>query len=211
MHLINPLITPVRNLSGGELNRLLLARLFSMPANLLVLDEPTNDLDIESLELLEDLLSAFSGTIILVSHDRFFLDNVVTTCLAFTEDGSIQEYIGGYTNWQQHVADQKNNMQQNNNSALSQNPKKSKKEDRKNRAVKKLTYQEQKELQSLPEKIDKLDNQIASLQQEMASSDFYEQDADKIASSTIQLRTYEAELESAYIRWELLESALHNG
>ena len=95
-------LTPVRNLSGGECNRLLLAKLFSLPANLLVLDEPTNDLDIESLELLEDLLSDFDGTILLVSHDRAFLDNVATNCLAFEENGAIAEYIGGYADWQQN-------------------------------------------------------------------------------------------------------------
>lgn len=195
-------LTPVKALSGGECNRLVLARLFSQPANLLVLDEPTNDLDIETLELLEELLANYQGTLLLVSHDRTFLDNVVTSTLVFEGEGKIQEYIGGYQDWlrQSKVLGK---PKANTNKPTSQTA--NKQEISSNKSVKKLGYKEQKELADLPGKIEKLEIEQLELQHLIADPQFYQNSADKVAKTMAKLQELEASLKQAYQRWSELE------
>lgn len=190
--------TPVKALSGGECNRLLLARLFSRPANLLVLDEPTNDLDIETLELLEDLLSEFKGTLLLVSHDRAFLDNVVTSTLIFEGNGIIEEYVGGYQDWlrQKKQSEQAIKSEKTVQELSTQDKQKS------NR---KLSNKEQRELIELPKKIEQLEAEQAELQQRMNNADFYKQDPKMVSQATDRLKQIETELEQSYRRWDELE------
>lgn len=189
-------MTPVKALSGGECNRLLLARLFSQPANLLVLDEPTNDLDIETLELLEELLSEYSGTLLLVSHDRAFLDNVVTSTLVFTGNGIIEEYVGGYQDWLQ----QKKNLSPAPVAKVISTEKSSLE-----KAKQKLSYKEQKELDELPKQIEKLETEQTALQVKIADPAFYQQEATIIAQTMEQLQSLSSLLEKAYARWDELE------
>ena len=191
--------SPVKSLSGGERARLLLAQLFSRPANVLVMDEPTNDLDIETLELLEELLLDYSGTLFLVSHDRAFLDNVVTSCLAFEGDGRVKEYIGGYSDWLR---------QQSTKPAA---PEKAaapaaKTEAKKTATGKKLSYNDQRELEQLPARIEQLEQEQAQLQASLADPELYRRDA--AAFKTLGARTKEVEtgLAEAYARWEQLEA-----
>jgi ATP-binding cassette subfamily F protein uup len=190
-------MTPVKSLSGGECNRLLLARLFSQPANLLVLDEPTNDLDIETLELLEELLADFPGTLLIVSHDRAFLDNVVTSTLIFEGQGKIEEYIGGYQNWlqQRKVTDNKPVTTEN-----------KKVNEDKPATLKKLSYKEQKELDEFPKKIEILETKHQDLQNQIAKPEFYQGKQDEITKTLDQLKNLESELADSYIRWEELEA-----
>jgi ATP-binding cassette subfamily F protein uup len=191
---------PVRSLSGGERNRLLLARLFARPANVLVMDEPTNDLDIETLELLEEVLIDYAGTLLLVSHDRDFLNNVVSSTLVFEGEGDIGEYIGGYDDW------------------IRQRPEVSRKqtttgEDKKPAAAKastaparkKLSYKDQRELEQLPQKIESLEHVIEALQSRMADPSFYQENRETIASTQEELAQTEEELAQCYERWEALE------
>ena len=188
--------SPVKSLSGGERNRLLLARLFIQPANLLVLDEPTNDLDVETLELLEELLCNYDGTLILVSHDRSFLDNVVTSTLAFEGDGVVNEYVGGYEDW------------------LRQSKKSSKKEAvaqvketkpaGKDKAKPKLSYKDQQELDALPGKIETLEKEQEKLQATISQPDFYTGNQEQITQVLERLKIVESELEVTYQRWEEL-------
>lgn len=185
---------PVKVLSGGEHNRLVLANLFSKPANLLVMDEPTNDLDIETLELLEELLTEYQGTLLLVSHDRTFLDNVVTSTLVFEGEGKITEYVGGYQDWLR----QRKTIQP--IPKVIEKPKATQ-----DKPIQKLTSKEQKELAELPKKIEKLEQQQAELHSKMAEVKFYQQDPDQIAKTTAQLKETEEILKAAYQRWELLE------
>lgn len=188
-------LTPVKALSGGECNRLLLARLFSQPANLLVMDEPTNDLDIETLELLEELLADYKGTLLIVSHDREFLDNVVTSTLVFTGNGEVQEYVGGY---QDYLAQRK----------LVPEPigKISKKiAESKTKPVKKLSYKEQKELDELPHQIEELEKNKKLLQENIADPDFYKQAQTAIVAQLDELKALEMNLQTIYQRWEELE------
>lgn len=195
--------SPVKSLSGGERNRLLLAQLFTRPANLLVLDEPTNDLDMETLELLEELLSEFNGTILLVSHDRAFLDNVVTSVLVFEGEGQVREYVGGYEDWHRY-------QQQRINTTVvsSKSPKlaKSAKTNAKAQPEKrKLSYKEQRELEQLPEKIEQLEIRQQELQEQISDSGFYKQDDAHITATLGQLDEISKKLEQAYARWEALE------
>lgn len=189
-------MTPVKALSGGECNRLVLARLFTQPANLLVLDEPTNDLDIETLELLEELLGNYQGTLLLVSHDRAFLDNVVTSTLVFKGQGRIEEYIGGYQDWlrqdPQISADKTVSKQQ---AKVKETAKQSTR----------LSYKDQRELNELPALIEKLEAEQAELHHKIADPQFYQQDAARIASVLDRLKMLEQELTVAYQRWEALE------
>ena len=196
--------SPAKSLSGGERNRLLLARLFTRPANLLVLDEPTNDLDVETLELLEELLSEFDGTILLVSHDRAFLDNVVSSVLVFEGEGHIEEYVGGYADWQryrrQHVRE------------LAAVPKAAKSIPtpavtpvHAQAEKRKLSYKEQRELEQLPGKIEQLETRQLELQQQINAAEFYKQDGAKITATLAQLEQVSRELDQAYARWEALE------
>ena len=195
--------SPVKSLSGGERNRLLLAQLFTRPTNLLVLDEPTNDLDMETLELLEELLSEFNGTILLVSHDRAFLDNVVTSVLVFEGEGQVREYVGGYEDWHRY-------QQQRINTTVvsSKSPKlaKSAKTNAKAQPEKrKLSYKEQRELEQLPEKIEQLEIRQQELQEQISDSGFYKQDDAHITATLGQLDEISKKLEQAYARWEALE------
>ena len=191
---------PVSNLSGGERNRLLLARLFALPANLLVLDEPTNDLDIDSLELLEQTLQTYPGTLILVSHDRRFLDNVVTEVLAPEGNGLWREYVGGYSDWQHYRPKTEPEAKKIEN-VEKVIPKRIK-------PVKiKLTYKENKELESLPERLMQLESERDDLLGEMNSGDFYtKHEAQDIKELTERLQQLENEINQGYQRWEELES-----
>ena len=190
--------SPVSSLSGGERNRLLLARLFLQPANLLVMDEPTNDLDVETLELLEELLCDYDGTLILVSHDRSFLDNVVTSTLVFEGDGVVKEYVGGYEDWLR----QTKKTAAKKTSTEKPVSKEIKKEKPKKKT--KLSYKEQRELDTLPDKIEKLEAEQEYLQQEVSEPDFYKQQQDVIDKALKRLAELEKELEQAYQRWEEL-------
>ena len=192
--------TPARVLSGGERNRLLLARLFTKPANVLVLDEPTNDLDIETLDLLEDLLVEFSGTVLLVSHDREFLDEVVTSSLVFEGDGVLGDYIGGYSDWQ--TEKQKQGARWN---ALT--PTRSERLEVKplhQAKLKKLTNKEQRELETLPAQIEKLEAEQAQLAARLADPAFYKTEAAEFAKVKARLDALEAEHATAFARWEEL-------
>jgi len=194
--------TPVRFLSGGERNRILMARLFAKPANVVVLDEPTNDLDTETLELLEELLVEYQGTVLLVSHDRAFLNNVVTSTIAF-EGEQLREYVGGYDDWLRQRPEETTGPGDTDRPArtvASDQKPKSKTPDRR-----KLTYKEQQELAALPERIERLEAEIESLHQAMSSPDFYKRPGDEIARETATLRQLEDQLSEAYHRWEELE------
>jgi ATP-binding cassette subfamily F protein uup len=190
--------SPVRFLSGGERNRLLLARIFTQPSNLLILDEPTNDLDMETLELLEEKLLEYQGTLLLVSHDRAFLNNVVTSTLIFEGEGKVREVIGDYDHDEAQKA-----------SIPSKGPEKTKKKKKKLPARRartpRLSYREQEELKALPRKIDQMEARISELHQTMAAPAFYQQDEDQIIQIQAQLRSLEQELADAYKRWEALE------
>jgi ATP-binding cassette subfamily F protein uup len=193
--------TPVKALSGGERNRLLLARLFTRPANVLVLDEPTNDLDVETLELLEELLLDYSGTLLLVSHDRAFLNNVVTSCLVFEGEGRVVEYVGGYDDWLRQRAPE--------SAASAPAPKPAKPSRPKPPARKpkptKLSYKEQRELEALPAQIEILEQEQAGLHTAMADPAFYRRDKADIAAAKQRMEALELELSEAYRRWESLE------
>ncbi|TWT32251.1 ABC transporter ATP-binding protein uup [Posidoniimonas corsicana] len=192
--------TPVKLLSGGERNRVLLAKLFSKPANIIVLDEPTNDLDAETLELLEEKLIDFSGTLLVVSHDRAFLNNVVTSTLVF-EPGGVKEYDGGYDDWlrQRKPADPPATAAQGQPAAKPKTEKPS-------TGGKKLSYNDQRELKSLPAKIEKLEAGIAALHEQMADPAFYQQDARVIRDKQAEEAELQGQLAAAYERWESLEA-----
>ena len=192
----------VSSLSGGERNRLLLARLFTKPVNLLVLDEPTNDLDLETLETLEDLLLEFDGTLLLVSHDRDFLDQVVTATLVFEGQGKVQAYAGGYSDWlvqrPPSSAQEKKNRSTNNTQRKHANKPPTS-------SSTKLSYKEQRELDALPGQIEVLENELEELQTLTYQSDFYQRKDDDIKTTLQRLETVQHELENAYNRWENLE------
>lgn len=191
--------TPVKALSGGERNRLLLAKLFTQPANLLVMDEPTNDLDAETLELLEDLLLNYGGTLLLVSHDRAFLNNVVTSTIAFDSDGQLREYVGGYDDW---LNQRPQSQSKSETKAAKPLPTPTKPQQKKKST---LTYQEQLDLKALPARIEELEKQQQAFNQQMSDPAFYQQETDKITALQKQVADLEAELETAYSRWEYLE------
>jgi ATP-binding cassette subfamily F protein uup len=193
--------SPVSMLSGGERNRLLLAKLFSKPSNILVLDEPTNDLDIETLELLEELVMEYPGTVLLVSHDREFVNNVVTSTLVFEGDAQVNEYVGGYDDWLQQA--------KNKTSAGTEAAKETAIDKTaapvKTQKPKKLSYKDQRELDALPAQIESFEEEIENLQAVMASEDFYKQDKEKIIEVQKQLEKTQAILAHCYNRWEELE------
>jgi ATP-binding cassette subfamily F protein uup len=190
--------TQVKLISGGERNRLLLARLFTQPTNLLIMDEPTNDLDIETLELLEELLLEFGGTLLLVSHDRAFLNNVVTSNLVLEGEGVVNEYIGGYDDWQTQRRVTKPDRKE------KVNHKEGKPHKQSSRS-RKLTFNEERELQTLPQHIEALEKEQQQLFEAMANPDFFKQDSGAIAGAKDRLRVVEKELEAAYERWQILE------
>lgn len=197
--------SPVQALSGGERNRLLLAKIFTQSANMLVLDEPTNDLDVETLELLEELLADYSGTLLLVSHDRTFLDNVVTSTLAFEGDGKVEEYAGGYEDWQRQrlFAPSLQRPKKNVTAPPAVAAGNAEKPYNKKRG---LSYKEQRELKELPEKIAALEVEQSELLKLMVHVEFYRQPRIKIAAATERLETVKGELEACYARWETLET-----
>lgn len=192
---------PVKALSGGERNRLLLARLFIRPANVLVLDEPTNDLDADTLELLEQRLMEYTGTVLLVSHDRAFLDNVVTSTLVFEGKGVVNEYVGGYEDWlrQRRMP----NMMPATHTEL---PKTPRVETPVREKAKKLSYKEQRELDTLPATIEGLEQERDQLHANMSGADFYQQDKTKIAQAQARLEQLDQSLIAAYAKWEELEA-----
>ncbi|MGX8940352.1 ABC transporter ATP-binding protein [Symbiopectobacterium sp. Eva_TO] len=201
-------MTPVKALSGGERNRLLLARLFLKPSNLLILDEPTNDLDVETLELLEELIDSYQGTVLLVSHDRQFVDNSVTECWIFEGDGRINCYVGGYYDAQQQRAEtvplRKSVPAAAEKSAESketvQNAPSAK------RQTGKLSYNQQRELEQLPQKLEQLEQSIAALQAQMNDADFFTRPRDETQKILNALAEAEQELEVCFERWEALET-----
>ncbi len=207
--------TPIKALSGGERNRVLLAKLFTKPANLLVMDEPTNDLDVETLELLEELLMNYDGTLLLVSHDRSFLDNVVTSVIAFEGEGKVKEYVGGYKDWIR----QGGQFPAESTSQTNDEP--TKKEKNKAKAVKKeadviakpkakLSYKLQREFETMPEAIAKLEGEIAELHDITGAADFYTGDAEKVQKTLAKLTHKEEELEGLMERWLELEEMQNN-
>jgi ATP-binding cassette subfamily F protein uup len=194
--------SPVKQLSGGERNRLLLARLFTQPANVLVFDEPTNDLDTETLELLEELLLGFSGTILVVSHDREFLNNVVTSTLVWEGDGVFKEYVGGYDDW---VRQRPGRIEEN-----QERPDRKKTIPRKKPSrPRKLSYREQRELEQIPSRIESLEEALEQLQLQMADPAYFKKDG-FIAEAKARLASMEAELGAAYERWEALSQREQN-
>ena len=197
---------PVRSLSGGERNRLLLARLFTQPANLLVLDEPTNDLDADTLDLLEELLIDYSGTVLVVSHDRAFLNNLVTSVLAFEGNGTVNEYVGGYDDWvrQRPQPPAVSSLTKLGEGKVLEAPPSAKPTN----AVKgrKMSFKEQKELENLPQTIEQLETELSDLNEAMAQPGFYQQSRDDISRCESELADKQLKLESAYLRWEVLEA-----
>jgi len=208
---------PITRLSGGERNRLLLAKLFAQPSNLLVMDEPTNDLDIETLELLEELLAAYRGTLLLVSHDREFIDNVVTSTLVLEGDGRVGDYVGGYSDWlrQRPVIDsaRKGPGQSNDRagdvqeiSSRSNLPLEGEGLSRTAGSSKrKLSFKDARELEQLPARIEKLEADVAARTQAMHDPAFYKQDAAAIAAAGAAMTALQAELDAAYARWQALD------
>jgi ATP-binding cassette subfamily F protein uup len=199
--------SPVKSLSGGERNRLLLARLFTRPANVLVLDEPTNDLDLDTLELLESQLVEWTGTVLLVSHDRVFLDHVVSSTVVFESGGQIREYVGGYQDW----------LRQRPVVSPPTRPGRSKvdreavkHEGRASAALSRLSYNDQRELVALPERIERLEAEISRMNEATAAPDFYREASDAIKATLAGLETAQEELVSLYTRWEHLESRRGN-
>ncbi|MBP8294810.1 MAG: ATP-binding cassette domain-containing protein [Burkholderiales bacterium] len=208
--------SPVKSLSGGERNRLLLARLFARPANVLVLDEPTNDLDIDTLELLEDLLQDYPGTVFLVSHDRTFLDNVVTQVIAFEPDGVLREYPGGYSDWEAAQVRMKAQASARQESArvaarapvqaaVTAAPRTAATPPARTGAAK-LSSREKQELDGLPRLIEQLEAKIAVLQGQLADPEFYARDAAAVKAAQMELKAQEFEAATAYARWEALEA-----
>jgi ATP-binding cassette subfamily F protein uup len=202
--------SPVKTLSGGERNRLLIARLFTQPANFLILDEPTNDLDIETLELLETLLLNYQGTILVVSHDRQFLDNIVTSTLVLSGNGLINEYVGGYGDYIRQIANKNSsnsdNKVQTSQKNVSKAPIANVNNTSKNNNKTKLSYKEQHELKEVTLKIEKLEQQQQILQKQLNDPAFYKQNGTEIAKIKLEMKNLSLELDTTFLRWEELES-----
>ena len=201
--------SPVKTLSGGERNRLLLAKLFLKPANVLVMDEPTNDLDIETLELLEELLLNYQGTLLLVSHDRSFINNIVTSCIAFEGNANVNEYVGGYDDW---LRQRSSSTFDSKKKASQKSPTKTKKishtsqKNTPSKKITKLSYNEQRELEQLPEIIENYEAALNILHDKMASVNFYNSAADAITKTQNEVANIQKKLDLAYERWEFLEN-----
>lgn len=207
---------PVKSLSGGEKNRLMLAKLMLKPSNLLVLDEPTNDLDVETLEMLETLLNEYAGTVLLVSHDREFVDNVANSCVVFEGEGFLREFIGGFTDVESWYKDQNAKRQQvikdekakvKNETNLSSNSPSAKSSPRK---TKKLSYKDQRELESLPADIEQYENELAEMQLLVNDPEFFKKGNDETAKTLALLAEKEQALSHKYARWDELESMLED-
>ena len=176
------------------------------PNNLLILDEPTNDLDVETLELLEDILGNYKGTLILVSHDREFVDNVVTSSLFFEGEGKIKEFVGGYADIYQWYAANAVSKQANKAKTETSRQSESPKTKPQSKQSKKLSYKQQLELEKLPVSIDKLENEVAQIQSQISDGDFFKQDSDSTSKTLAQLADAESRLSEAYARWDELEA-----
>jgi ATP-binding cassette subfamily F protein uup len=201
--------SPVRVLSGGERNRLLLARLFSRPSNALVLDEPTNDLDMETLELLEERLLEYSGTILLVSHDREFLNGVVTSTLVFEGNGVVTEYAGGYDDW---LTQRPKSSEKDLSGRDAANGKAAgRKQQERREKPRKLTFKETREIETLPLQIEELEAEQKSLYELMANPEFYKEAGEKISRARARLDELDQALEATYARWQELESVREGG
>jgi ATP-binding cassette subfamily F protein uup len=187
----------VHILSGGERNRLLLAKLFSRPSNVLIMDEPTNDLDAETLELLEELLLEYSGTLLLVSHDREFLNNVVTSTLVLGENGQVREFVGGYDDWLRQTVEA---------SPAAVMPATAKNRRPTEPRPRKLSFKEERELETLPDKIAELEEEQERLHKTLADPEFYKTAGGEVAVLNARLGALELELAEAYRRWEELEA-----
>ena len=201
--------TPVKALSGGEKNRLLLAKLFVKPSNLLILDEPTNDLDVETLELLEELVANYQGTVLLVSHDREFIDNTASTIWSFEGKGFVNKVVGGYQDYEAYLA----RVEQSKRAPIAVAKPKAKAEVKQSHdspQKKKLSYKEVRELESLPKQIEVLEQEIEQLQNLVNSPEFFKQNADETANTLNQLTQCESNLEIAFARWEELEEKQQN-
>lgn len=214
---------PVKALSGGEQNRLILAYLFSKPANVLVLDEPTNDLDMETLELLEEILLNFTGTLLLVSHDREFIDNVVTSIIVFEEGNELHEYVGGYQDWierggklfephaqKKQVAPKAETKSASSGQASSQANSNSSTDSNSNSdspPKKKLSYKVQRELEELPNKIEQAEQELQTLEAQSLESDFYQRDQEEINTTLSKMAGLQEELTALYERWEEIENS----
>jgi len=202
--------TRVEFLSGGERNRLLLAKLFSKPANVLVMDEPTNDLDAETLDLLEETLAEYAGTLLLVSHDRAFLNNVVTSTIVFEGDGNVAEYDGGYDDWLRQTKGRPgifgNATSSGTSASASSSSAASAPEPAPTAKTRKLSYKEQRELEDLPGRIDDLEKRQAEYAAVMADPAFYKQDGRVVAEVQAEADTVARELQSCFERWELLDA-----
>jgi len=199
--------SPVRSLSGGERNRLLLARLFARPANVLVLDEPTNDLDIDTLELLESLLEDYSGTVFLVSHDRAFLDNVVTQTFAWEGEGVWREYVGGYRDWETQRARSAALALAATTASATSTPTSARGEVRRPGAPSaKLSYKEQRELDDLPGRINTLESEQAAIAARLADPELYKSGKDEMRTLHERSARIEEELMVCLERWEALEA-----
>jgi ATP-binding cassette subfamily F protein uup len=197
---------PITRLSGGERNRLLLAKLFAQPSNLMVMDEPTNDLDVETLELLEELLGEYEGTLLLVSHDRDFLDSVVTSTLVMPDaganDGRIEEYVGGYSDWLRQRSTATDAAK---TAAKAPEPAKPAPAAAAASAKRKLSYKDQRELDELPARIEALETRIAEMTAAMNDPAFFQRDHAAVTTHNAALATAHAELEQAYARWQALD------
>ncbi len=196
--------SPISALSGGERNRLLLARLFAKPSNLLVLDEPTNDLDLETLEILENLIQDYPGTLLLVSHDRFLLDHVVTSTLVLQGAGKVTEYVGGFDDWLSRFKPDTSTKK----GKPSAKPEKTTIPKERPR---KISFKEQRELEALPHRIEELEREQHLLYQAMAEPVFYQQESSRIAIARDRLKVLEDELDEAFKRWEILEDLQKGG
>ena len=198
----------MKALSGGERNRLLLARLFTRPANVLVLDEPTNDLDLETLELLEAQLVDWPGTLLLVSHDRAFLDNVVTSTIVFDGDGQVREYVGGYEDWlrQRPAPAGEKTAAKNRASSRGASPGRAPQVGRQEAAPKKLSHREQSEFDELPARIEALEGEQRKLNDAVQDARFYTKPAGEIRASLARLEAIASELTVVYARWDELDA-----
>jgi ATP-binding cassette subfamily F protein uup len=195
--------TPVKALSGGETNRVMLAKLFSQPSNLLILDEPTNDLDVETLELLEEILTEYQGTLLLVSHDRQFLDNIVTSTLVFEGEGKVKEYVGGYNDWlrQRPVRVVEAPVKVEAKAASVEKPLEKPK-----RATAKLSYKLQRELDALPDELEAAEAAVEAQQAICSAADFYQGAHEAVAAELAKLAELEQRLEALMERWVELEA-----
>ncbi|MDO8281808.1 MAG: ATP-binding cassette domain-containing protein [Thermodesulfovibrionia bacterium] len=190
----------VKYLSGGERNRALLAKLFTKPSNVLVMDEPTNDLDTDTLELLEEMLMEYEGTVLIVSHDREFLNNIATSTIVFEGDGRVEEYVGGYDDW----------LRQRKLSTPEQKEKSAKqgKSRQKQERPRVMTFKEKKELEELPAQIESLETERVKLYESLADPEFYKQNGNRIPEINARIEEIEEEIAEAYKRWEILEAVL---